>query len=39
VSGNAIAVSGLTLGSTATQNQAGAGDVFLAMFDSAGTNG
>jgi enterochelin esterase-like enzyme len=39
VGGNAIAVSGLTLGSTATQNQAGAGDVFLAMFDPAGTNG
>jgi enterochelin esterase-like enzyme len=38
VGANMIAVSGLTLGSTAMQTQAGAGDVFLAMFDPAGTN-
>jgi enterochelin esterase-like enzyme len=36
--GTTIWVSGFTMGSTATQTQAGNGDVFLASFDDAGTN-
>lgn len=36
--GSTISVSGLTAGSTATQTQAGNGDVFLATFDAQGVN-
>jgi hypothetical protein len=36
--GSTIRVSGFTLGSTATQTQAGNGDVFLTSFDDQGTN-
>lgn len=37
--GGTIWTSGFTLGSTATQQQAGNGDVFLARFDAQGVNG
>jgi hypothetical protein len=37
--GGAIWTSGYTEGSTATQQQAGGGDVFLARFDANGVNG
>jgi enterochelin esterase-like enzyme len=36
--GTTIWVSGFTMGSTATQSQAGNGDVFLTSFDDQGTN-
>jgi len=36
--GNAVWTSGLTYGSTATGQQAGNGDVFLAHFDAEGVN-
>jgi enterochelin esterase-like enzyme len=37
--GTTVWVSGFTMGSTATQTQAGNGDVFLALFDAQGVNG
>jgi hypothetical protein len=37
--GTTIWASGFTMGSTATQTQAGNGDVFLASFDADGVNG